>query len=92
MGRDRAAIVRRKFGCCRVIPQGSALRFDPNYDLRAPPPVQYQFVHLHASLAESLDAIVSKLQKLSEIEPTAAAIEELRRDTQDTNAIFHVTC
>jgi len=26
------------------------------------------------------------------IVPTAAAIEELRQDTQDTNAILHVTC
>jgi len=26
------------------------------------------------------------------IVPTAAAIEELRRDTQGTNAILHVTC
>jgi hypothetical protein len=38
------------------------------YGLGARPPVQYQFVDLYASLAESLDAIVSMLQKLSEIE------------------------
>jgi hypothetical protein len=38
------------------------------YDLLARPPVQYHFADLHASLTESLDAIVSMLQKLSEIE------------------------
>jgi len=38
------------------------------YDLLARPPVQYQFADLHTSLAESLNAIVSMLQKLSEIE------------------------
>ena len=38
------------------------------YDLLARPPVQYQFAQLHASLTESLDSVVSMLQKLSEIE------------------------
>ncbi|MGB2605994.1 MAG: hypothetical protein WBC78_20485 [Candidatus Sulfotelmatobacter sp.] len=38
------------------------------YDLLARSPVQYHFVDLHTSLTESLDAIVSMLQKLREIE------------------------
>jgi hypothetical protein len=36
--------------------------------LRARPPVQYQFNDLHASLTEYLDAVVTMLQKLSEVE------------------------
>jgi hypothetical protein len=38
------------------------------YDILARLAVQYEFADLHASLAESLDAIVSMLQKLSEID------------------------
>jgi hypothetical protein len=38
------------------------------YGLLARPPVQYHFADLHGSLTESLDAIVSMLQKLSEME------------------------
>src|SRR5260370_6145836 len=36
--------------------------------LRSRPPVQYRFADLHASLTEYLDAVVTMLQKLSEIE------------------------
>lgn len=36
--------------------------------IRPRPPVQYQFADLHASLTEYLDAVVSMLRKLSEIE------------------------
>jgi hypothetical protein len=36
--------------------------------IRSRPPVQYRFGDLHASLTEYLDAIVSMLQKLSEIQ------------------------
>jgi hypothetical protein len=36
--------------------------------IRSRPPVQYRFADLHASLMEYLDAVVSALQKLSEIE------------------------
>jgi hypothetical protein len=38
------------------------------YNILARPPVQYHFADLYGSLAESLDAIVLMLQKLSEIE------------------------
>jgi hypothetical protein len=36
--------------------------------IRSRPPVQYRFADLHASLMDYLDAVVSMLQKLSEIE------------------------
>ena len=36
--------------------------------LRSRPPVQYRFADLHASLTEYLDAVVTMLQKLSEIQ------------------------
>jgi hypothetical protein len=51
-----------------VIKDGTGAVKGRRYDLLARPPVQYHFVDLHASLTESLDAIVSMLQKLSEIE------------------------
>jgi hypothetical protein len=51
-----------------VVTDASGKVIGRHHVIRSRPPVQYRFADLHASLMDYLDAVVSMLQKLSEIE------------------------